>query len=111
MNFQGLVPEPIRALIGAPTMTTSPIPPPHVLHGVYPLIGPLPETEAKQGREECMAKGHSDKLASGLGGGGDGNWEGVGVVLTDRSEQRQNNTDRQMCSLSFWVGGKPLLMA
>lgn len=55
-----------------------PSPPPHLLHGVYPLIGPLPETEAKQGREECMAKGHSDKLASGLEGGGDGRggWEG-----------------------------------
>lgn len=57
-------------------------PPPHLLHGVYPLIGPLPETEAKQGREECMAKGHSDKLASELGGGGvggDGKGEGGGM--------------------------------
>lgn len=34
------------------------------LHGVYALIGPLPEAGAKQGREECMAKGHSDRLAS-----------------------------------------------
>lgn len=51
-------------------------PPPHLLHGVYALIGPLPETEAKQGREECMAKGHSDKLASGLEGGADGKEEG-----------------------------------
>lgn len=68
-----------RVLIGAPPLQPHPplhphppktqTPPPHLLHGVYPLIGPLPETEAKQGREECMAKGHSDKLASGLEGG------------------------------------------
>lgn len=34
------------------------------LHVVYALIGTLPEAGAKQGREECMAKGHSDRLAS-----------------------------------------------
>lgn len=109
-QFQGPGLGAYKIVIGAPTTTTVPTPPPHLLHGVYPLIGPLPETEAKQGREECMAKGHSDKLASGLGGGGDGNGEGVGVVCRDRSGERQNNTHRQMFSLSFWVGGKPRFM-
>lgn len=54
-----------------------------------------------------MAKGHSDKLASGSEGGWvDGKEKGVGWADTDRKEGGQeieNKTDRQMFSFSFLV--------
>lgn len=63
-----------------------------------------------------MAKGHSDKLASGLEGGvAMGKEKGVGWVYRDRRGQKiENKTDRQMFSLSFfcllWGRVKPLFM-
>lgn len=84
-----------RVLTGAPP---PPPPPLHIhqhhhhspkkpqpLHGVYPLIGPLPETEAKQGSKECMAKGHSDKPASE---------RGACVCVCEGSIRQAETTDR-----------------